>query len=143
MQLNAGMRVGGVFDDAQQAFIATFANGDGLPDGASSSKYLLGRCRAVATVGVPLERRVHGIQIRAVAERVDPPTFGGDRVYVAGPRDEDAGILVERVAVQKDVGSMDADDLALTLLAAILANDIIKPDLRPVTVGGDGRLPLG
>ena len=141
MQFDTCMGIRGILDDTQETLVYSLLDGDCLTDGAVGSK-ALGWGSYGAVIRVPLESRVHGIQVwtRVV---VNAATLRRNRIDVGRAGDEDTGILITGSGMKKDEGSVNVNNFSLTHLSAILAHNVIQANLGTVAIGGDSCLSLG
>jgi hypothetical protein len=143
VELDAGMGVGSVLDDAHQGLVAAPPDAHRLAEGAVATESL-GRLHGLVLSRVPLQSRVHGAQIGACIWVVgSAAALSCDGVDVARSRDIHAGVFGGVVAVEENEGPVDVDDLALALLSAILADNVVEPDLGTVPISSHRSPPLG
>jgi hypothetical protein len=143
MKLDTGVSVCCILDNTQQAFVGSLLDDDGLIDCLITAKHLDGLLGLVlCTILVDFKCWVHRIQIRTRGSGANSTALGCNGVDHAGLGDKDTRILLAIVGVQEDIGAVDVNDLALSLLASKLLDHVLEPDLGSVSVSSHRLLSL-
>jgi hypothetical protein len=129
------LEIRGVLDDAKQAFVWTFADGDCLANGTISS-IGFGRCHHRISICSPvsLQSGIHTGKIWSGS----PATFGGHSSHVGSSDDKDARILCLLAIVKKQERAVDMNDNTLLCLTADFFDRIILSNFRSVPICGHG-----
>lgn len=134
MQLDPCFVIHSVFHDAEKSLVCALADDDCLSDQLVATEASRGRHRPRAAVCASVQSWVQATEILSLRSSA----LGGHSKNACAADDEDTLVIDQLAVLDKQCTPVDVEDLALSVLTAVLLDIVVVANFRPIAVCSHG-----